>query len=1201
MTKWSSDEFLNTQRDLGDARADACFAALPPGDDLVFAFSRLRADTELPPELPAPLLAYLHAPGGHDLSDLTESDWDRLRRGQKVFLTHALPMALALLGKSLPEGYQAPRLSNVLMISGELKTSTYRRVLGVMQMLVNINEPGSFEPAPDGTQASHGFSDAAMTALGLRLMHASLRDLARRTLPDFGDRLGGVPVSLEDMLFTIIAFSLHVVQGVQLMRIPISAEDCEDYWFVWRVYARCMGIHPPDEPKSWDCIPATLGEAQEFNLAYARRHFRTAAENPDGTVLAVAQVDMIASRLVGGWLQYLVPKFVPRLYFELLIGPDACKNLGVVRARPLPGIKWIVLNVPRGWAALWRTYDRIAGNNRRHIELSRRFFQRLILWQYGGAATYRVARSAEEVEQLVSGTRPGLDYGRQQFRQSVFPTELRDLRERRTALELDASQLHGPPSTDRGLTGLALSGGGIRAAAFSLGAVQAIAKHGRLKQVDYLSTVSGGGYFGGALSSALTHPDAGLDGDAFPFGFQGGAEEPPAVRHIRNGSNYLAGDDLLSEIRLPTIMLRGLLINGVLFMPLLMLAAWLTWVLFPFATDNRIGPYIIFVAMIGFLAMMISYPMISFFGGHRFTWKRRDYYENLQAMSLLTMTIALLFALLSVPVTWAIGTNTDTALELLRTEVSNPFEAQDAWKWVLLGLTITAVLSAGKVSKTITQRASQFFVLLLGVIGPAILFGVYLLLLVLFARSPNLLVSDAATLDGMLQPHATRSASDAASRNKLYSDLRNRDIDFDTSVALMGDPGRVWKFKDVTGHEYTIKRSMNVLALSDVQFGARPADWWFVGVMALVLLLNRVWVDVNVSSAHGFYRDRLSKAFLIRTGRYGPVMANDDQKLSTLGENPAAPYHLINTSINLSGERLSDLPGRPADFFLFSKRFVGSYATGYCDTHPMEKRDTRLNLGTAMAVSGAAAAPNSGTATIRPLAFILTLLNVRLGYWVPNPWYVQAPSLVRRLRLLSRPGPFYLLREGLGLLNAKTSFVNISDGGHIENLGIYELLRRRCKVIIAIDAEWDPTLSCPSLARLTRYARTDLGLEIQIDTGCLRLNDVGNVNAHWTVGTIHYGDNEKGYLLYVKSSLTGDEAPYVLDYKRQYPAFPHESTADQFFGEMQFEAYRALGFHTTNSALTGLKSAAATPEGHGVPEDIAQLRRALGFPEAVPS
>jgi hypothetical protein len=284
---------------------------------------------------------------------------------------------------------------------------------------------------------------------------------------------------------------------------------------------------------------------------------------------------------------------------------------------------------------------------------------------------------------------------------------------------------------------------------------------------------------------------------------------------------------------------------------------------------------------------------------------------------------------------------------------------------------------------------------------------------------------------------------------------------------------------------------------------------------------------------------------------------------------------------------------------MFTRRFCGSYATGYCASTEMERADNHIDLGTAMAISAAATAPNSGTVTVKPLVFMLTMLNVRLDYWAPNPWYLQASSLVRKLiARVGRPGPGYLIRESIGSLHARGAFVNLSDGGHIENLAVYELLRRRCRLIVSVDAEQDPTMSCASLAKLIRYARIDLGVEIDIDLNPFNLDSVtGMTHRHWTLGTIKYGHGEVGHLLYVKSSVTGDEAPYVADYRKRNPTFPQESTADQFFDEAQFESYRALGYHAMSGAL---KAAATldTSEGGGSSAELAAVRDGLGLKTA---
>jgi hypothetical protein len=172
-----------------------------------------------------------------------------------------------------------------------------------------------------------------------------------------------------------------------------------------------------------------------------------------------------------------------------------------------------------------------------------------------------------------------------------------------------------------------------------------------------------------------------------------------------------------------------------------------------------------------------------------------------------------------------------------------------------------------------------------------------------------------------------------------------------------------------------------------------------------------------------------------------------------------------------------------------------------------------------------------------------------------------------------------------GLLNERRWFVYLTDGGHIENLGIYELLRRRCCLIIAVDAEADPNMTFNSLVTLQRYARIDMGVRIELPwqeiraatltTGAAIASSGGpgvlttRAGPHCAIGKIYYSSGEEGRLLYVKSSLSGDESDYVVDYKRRYPQFPHETTGDQFFSEEQFEVYRALGFHAMHGVFSG--------------------------------
>ena len=194
-------------------------------------------------------------------------------------------------------------------------------------------------------------------------------------------------------------------------------------------------------------------------------------------------------------------------------------------------------------------------------------------------------------------------------------------------------------------------------------------------------------------------------------------------------------------------------------------------------------------------------------------------------------------------------------------------------------------------------------------------------------------------------------------------------------------------------------------------------------------------------------------------------------------EAALAPYLLVNTAINLEASKNLKSRGRRANSFIFSPLYIGSRSTGYADTRDMEKAVRDLDLGMAMATSGAAASANMGTHTVRVLTFSLSLLNIRLGYWLANPGMLS-DYIKKTLR--AGIGPYYFALETFGRLDEDRLNVYLTDGGHIENLGIYELLRRRCKVIVAVDAEADRELTFSSLSRLEVLARIDRGYRIDL-------------------------------------------------------------------------------------------------------------------------
>ena len=189
------------------------------------------------------------------------------------------------------------------------------------------------------------------------------------------------------------------------------------------------------------------------------------------------------------------------------------------------------------------------------------------------------------------------------------------------------------------------------------------------------------------------------------------------------------------------------------------------------------------------------------------------------------------------------------------------------------------------------------------------------------------------------------------------------------------------------------------------------------------------------------------------------------------------PYPIVNTALNIQGSRFANLRRRNAGFFILTPEYTGSDATGYIATQRIEAEEPRLDLGTAMAISGAAVSPNMGAATIKALRFTSALLNIRLGYWLRNPRAVGGgPMWLKRLIDMRS---FLPIKEMFGLIKETSRMVYLTDGGHIENLGVYSLMKRRCELIIAIDAEADPTMNFAALLTLERYAHIDLGAIIE--------------------------------------------------------------------------------------------------------------------------
>jgi hypothetical protein len=360
---------------------------------------------------------------------------------------------------------------------------------------------------------------------------------------------------------------------------------------------------------------------------------------------------------------------------------------------------------------------------------------------------------------------------------------------------------------------------------------------------------------------------------------------------------------------------------------------------------------------------------------------------------------------------------------------------------------------------------------------------------------------------------------------------------------------------------------------------------WLAGCL-VVLWIGLRRVDVNVFSLQALYANRLTRAYLgaSRKRSADPVTKfdpEDDLAIRDLRDDAdkpyLGPYPIVNAALNLvHGGELS-WQERKAAAFVFTPHYCGSDATGYSptvldkesDDGTLEKKTYagNLSLGTAVAISGAAASPNSGYHSSPTITFLLTVFNARLGSWLGNP-----NNDATREHRSPWWGMGYLFKEMIGWTDANSPYVYLSDGGHFENLGVYELIKRRCRYIVVCDAGQDETHAFEDLGNLIRKVRIDLNISIEISPDFLHLQkEPRHTRWHCSVGKIRYDEVDKdtvpGMLLYVKPSLTGDEPADVLHYAASHPAFPHETTANQFYSESQFESYRALGQHIAEAVF----------------------------------
>ena len=690
--------------------------------------------------------------------------------------------------------------------------------------------------------------------------------------------------------------------------------------------------------------------------------------------------------------------------------------------------------------------------------------------------------------------------------------------------------------------GICVSGGGIRSASVALGALCALRDNGVLGNADYLVSVSGGGYTVGGLQLAMTTATDGLAPGQAPLSQATAADAfaagSPEEDHLRRHSSYIA--DSLGQ----WLVALGVLLRGVL------------------------SSLVIIGLTITTLGLAIG-----------------EFYRR-------------------VPIT-AGGTLPPPRFVVTDQNMPAPaFPAIPAGVWyaiaVAAGLTLLAHLARqlasweGRWRQPAARSAAMLLsiTLLLAVLGvalPALLWASSWITWQLgFSARPVAAVSSLTLVTTYLGAVAATF-------------WRKRTTIAKTAGTVTGAAGKVNKVLPNSMIQLILLWiCMGFLILVALLLCGWVASsalvhsvWAVVPVAALVVVA--VSVDQTSLSLHPFYRRRLARAFAVRrvsSGHGDVAVRYRDEEATWLntyaGPVSGFPAVTFAATANITGQDRTP-PGRAAVPFMLAHDYIGGPATGWVSTEflrtvlPKALRED-LTTEAAMAISGAAFASAMGSQT-RFYEVFLTIANARLGAWLPNPYFVAAkcadPENWTIPGFPARRGLGYFAREIFNIHPSTGRLLLCTDGGHYDNLGLVELLRRRCRLIYCIDASGASQPLSDALAGAMTLAREELGVEITLTSQAFDMvvgngqqltpaDSFTNLNARLsksqvTTGKICYPQvglrqETPGVLVFAQADLTPDMPYQLLDFPQLDPGFPNDSTGDQFFNAGQFDSYQTLGY-----------------------------------------
>jgi hypothetical protein len=779
------------------------------------------------------------------------------------------------------------------------------------------------------------------------------------------------------------------------------------------------------------------------------------------------------------------------------------------------------------------------------------------------------------------------------------------------------------------LGALCLSGGGIRSATFALGAIQGLARFHMFPHFHYLSTVSGGGYIGSWLSAWRS-----LHSDESVFAALNAAEreggDPPQIAGLRADSNYLTPTlGLLSADTwtVITLYVRNLLLNWLLFFPFFagcLLFPHLCYAILNYTHEHyfRPAPFLaagcilltislsfavfgrfrmqerwlskarfLFFALLPLVLSAASFTTAAFFWGHRGSC---GFCVDPLALLAGAVVGAAIYA-----VSWIVG-------RTAAGERGGRILPKDLLAWIVAGTIVGMLISAGMQFMAWWSDATKAIVAL----GPSAVVISYLIGDIAYAGAASF--SPRGNID---REWLARAAGWLSAVAVLWALISGIALYAPTALKLLpgaglgvgGVSGVITLMLGSSGLTAATKaaEALKNVSLSRIASGAAVI---FALILALLLSLAgqkaagllgsgrtnpsiridlvlvivlvggaffvSLFVNVNRFSLHALYRNRLVRAFLgsaRATERHADPFTgfdpSDDVRMAEVvpvtGENRL--FHVINTALNVVSAENPAWQERKAESFVITRLFSGNPAVRYQPTARYGDRCGGISLGTAMAISGAAVSPNQGYNSSPLIGFLLMLFNVRLGWWLGNP----------RKKHFALEGPIWgivpALKELAGATTDEGEWVYLSDGGHFENLGLYEMIRRHCRFIVISDASCDPDCAFEDLGNATRKIYIDFGVSIEFEKIAIHPRETPPAaGASCAIGTIKYpGSDRPGWLLYIKPTYHGTERADIRSYASAHGKFPHESTTEQWFSESQLESYRALGANIAELICTG--------------------------------